>query len=451
MERIGRSRNVGAALSAAVVVALVGGVGALSAVGQGRPFAGPNLGFGTVKVGQVSAGMSTQIPLATTLGAQRASINAALNSGTVVFQPVTVNGVTILTADQAKTATVNAIASLPDATVLAYKVDSAGFVTGTDFALSGNCVGADGATTSSCNATVTFAPTAGGARTDSLAVNVTTTKGFNEITAALGAQVASLYGLPQSFVDVVLAVYGPFLHPLVDDTISGAINPVATVSGTGLPVISIAASTPVAEGNGGKHTVAVPVTLNAPTAGLVKFSFATADGTATAASGDYVKATGSGSIAAGKTSTTVPVTVNGDKIAEGDETFTVTITPTSGAAAGTVHGVVTLLNDDLPAVTVVGSTVPEGAPAYWSIQLAQPYYKDRVLHVALADVTTKASDHGAVNTTTVDVPAGSVGPYFVFATTNLDHRTEGAKDFKITVTGGAGSASATSTIKANST
>ena len=75
---------------------------------------------------------------------------------------------------------------------------------GADFALSGNCLGADGATTPECTVGVQFAPHHGGVRTDGVSAGLTVTSGFNEIQNALAAQIASIFGLPSSVIDAVI-------------------------------------------------------------------------------------------------------------------------------------------------------------------------------------------------------------------------------------------------------
>src|SRR5262249_32073123 len=92
------------------------------------------------------------------------------------------------------------------------------------------------------------------------------------------------------------------------------------------PSISIGDVT-VAEGNSGTTAADFVVTLSsAPSTGqTVTVDFATADGTATVAGADYASTTGTVSFGAGETSKTVSVTVNGDTLAEPDETFLVNL------------------------------------------------------------------------------------------------------------------------------
>ena len=80
----------------------------------------------------------------------------------------------------------------------------------------------------------------------------------------------------------------------------------------------------VAEGNAGTTTATFTVSPSAASGNSVTFDWATAAGTATAGT-DFASASGNATIAAGATSTTIVITVNGDVVDENNETFTVTL------------------------------------------------------------------------------------------------------------------------------
>ena len=133
-----------------------------------------------------------------------------------------------------------------------------------------------------------------------------------------------------------------------------------------------------AEGNAGTTTFTFTVSLTSPAgAGLtsptgtsgVTFDIATADGTAqddnpATEDNDYVaKALTGQTIAAGNTSTTFTVDVNGDAVQELNETFFVNVTNITGANAGDTQGQGTIQNDDVTLVKIhdiqgSGSTSP---------------------------------------------------------------------------------------------
>ena len=78
----------------------------------------------------------------------------------------------------------------------------------------------------------------------------------------------------------------------------------------------------------------------------VSYDIATSDGTATAGS-DYIASALAGqAIAAGVTSKTFSVTINGDTTVEPDETFNVNVTNVVGATVSRGAAVGTILNDD---------------------------------------------------------------------------------------------------------
>jgi hypothetical protein len=87
------------------------------------------------------------------------------------------------------------------------------------------------------------------------------------------------------------------------------------------------------EGNAGTTTTATfTVTLSAASGRSVTFNWATAAGTATAGT-DYVAASGTRTIAAGATTATIGITVNGDVADEADENFGITLTTPGNATS----------------------------------------------------------------------------------------------------------------------
>jgi len=119
-----------------------------------------------------------------------------------------------------------------------------------------------------------------------------------------------------------------------------------------VPTLSINDVT-LSEGNTGTTTFAFTVSLtSAAPAGGVTFDIATADDTAqddnpATEDNDYVAQTlTTQTIAAGNTSYTFNVTVNGDAVVEPNETFFVNVTNVTGATPGDGQGLGTIQNDD---------------------------------------------------------------------------------------------------------
>ncbi|MFO1486850.1 MAG: Calx-beta domain-containing protein [Verrucomicrobiota bacterium] len=116
----------------------------------------------------------------------------------------------------------------------------------------------------------------------------------------------------------------------------------------------------VVEGDGGETNLVFDVGLFPPSTNTVTVSFSTTNGSATAGL-DYIATNGSLVFLPGETNHTIAVTVLGETLPEGDETFELGLSsPTNGflfqgAATGSI------LNDDpLPALSITGSSVIEG-------------------------------------------------------------------------------------------
>ncbi len=110
-----------------------------------------------------------------------------------------------------------------------------------------------------------------------------------------------------------------------------------------------------AEGNLGATAYDFTVTRTGGTAPLT-VDFSTADGTATAASGDYNPLSGTLSFADGEMTKTIEVNVNGDIFVESNETFTVNLTNPNGAVIDDGQGIGTIVNDDSSDTDLSGSS-----------------------------------------------------------------------------------------------
>lgn len=88
------------------------------------------------------------------------------------------------------------------------------------------------------------------------------------------------------------------------------------------------------------------VTLDSPSHKKVRVNYATADGSATAASGDYIATSGTLTFAPGQTRQTVTVRVRGDTRIEPNETFRVLLSNPTNATIADGVGVGTIRDDD---------------------------------------------------------------------------------------------------------
>jgi len=114
----------------------------------------------------------------------------------------------------------------------------------------------------------------------------------------------------------------------------------------------------ITEGNSGTHSANFTVTLSAAGTETVTVAYTTADHSATSSS-DYTAANGTLTFAPGETSKTITVLVNGDRIGEAIETFTVNLSNqtnaviTDGQAWGYIY-------DDEPRISITPASRSEG-------------------------------------------------------------------------------------------
>lgn len=157
-----------------------------------------------------------------------------------------------------------------------------------------------------------------------------------------------------------------------------------------------------AEGDAGTTNFMFTVTLSTASNQTVSVQYATADGSAVASS-DYAAASGTLSFAAGVTSMTVTVSVNGDTTSEPNETFFVNLSNASGATIADNQGVGNIWNDDglLSVNNVTKAEGNSGAAAFtFTISLQNASTKAVSVDYATADGTaTSGSDYAATSST----------------------------------------------------
>ena len=147
------------------------------------------------------------------------------------------------------------------------------------------------------------------------------------------------------------------------DRLIAAVRPLPRTATVSL----VAATGSVAESVG---TIAAAVRVTTPDGGPLacgaSVQYATANGTAVAGA-DYTAASGTLTFPAGTasgTTQTVSVPILGDNIAEGSETFSLSLSNPAGAMLGTATEVITILDDDpTPTLSIAGTSVSEGAGA----------------------------------------------------------------------------------------
>ena len=174
----------------------------------------------------------------------------------------------------------------------------------------------------------------------------------------------------------------------------------------------------VVEGNSGTTQATFVVALSASTSQTVSFSFATANGTATAGS-DYVAASGATAFAPGEVEKSVVVLVNGDTVDEAQETFFLDISNVTNATVSSSRGNGFIVDDDGPTISINDVSVTEGntglKSATFTLTLSGPSVESIAIRaITAAGTATASTDYNSINaviifspgtvTRTVDVP-----------------------------------------------
>ncbi|HEV7765412.1 MAG TPA: Calx-beta domain-containing protein [Thermoanaerobaculia bacterium] len=145
-----------------------------------------------------------------------------------------------------------------------------------------------------------------------------------------------------------------------------------------VPSITIADFT-ITEGNAGTTSASFVVTLSTATSVTVRADYTTADGTASAGS-DYQPINGTLVFAAGATSRSVIVAIDGDTDVEPNETLRLLLSNPQQATLSRSEALGTILNDDtgsgIPSVSIADTSVDEGdgdtAAAVFTVVLSAP-------------------------------------------------------------------------------
>jgi hypothetical protein len=188
----------------------------------------------------------------------------------------------------------------------------------------------------------------------------------------------------------------------IDPNISGLYS----LNGTWVAPLTISDVTTV-EGNTGTTAFVFTVSLSAPSNQVVSVNYATADGSATAGI-DYEATSGTLTIPAGQTTGTITVLVNGDRLAEANETFAVNLSAPTNATIVDGQGVGTIV-DDKPRINISDRTVTEGntgsTSATFTVTLSVAYDANVTVSYATADATaTAGSDYQAASGTLTFAP-----------------------------------------------
>jgi len=245
------------------------------------------------------------------------------------------------------------------------------------------------------------------ASTKTVTVNYATANG----TAAAGSDYLATNGVVTfapgtTSQTIAIAVLGDTVNEPNEGffvNLSGAANATITRSqGVGtinnddaLPTLSISDRT-VAEGNSGTTDALFTVTLSTASSQTVTVNFATANGTAIAGT-DYVATSGTLTFAPGTTTQTIAVSVMGDLVNEGNETFVVNLGNPANATLADSQGVGTINNDDAaPSISINDVAVFEGnsgdTPMVFTVRLSAASAQVVTVNYATANGTAKGND-----------------------------------------------------------
>jgi subtilisin family serine protease len=148
----------------------------------------------------------------------------------------------------------------------------------------------------------------------------------------------------------------------------------------------------IAEGHDGT-TQAIFTVTRSSAAGHASVQYATANGSATVAAGDYQAVSGTLTFLPGETRKTVAVAVKGDRIGEADEGFFLNLSSSTGAVIADGVGQATIRDDEPRIHMTVGNAFSEGdAPRtlHLSANLSAPSSQTVTVSYATADGTATA-------------------------------------------------------------
>jgi len=186
-------------------------------------------------------------------------------------------------------------------------------------------------------------------------------------------------------------------NPTNGSSVSDSTGLVIIVDNDPLPELTIDDVT-ITEGDSGSTTASFTVSLSAISSRSISVDYATADGTAVSTSDyDAIPLTQL-TFAPGEMNQTVAVTVNGDVLIEGNETFFVNLSNATNATIADSQGEGTITDDDAPppTLTISDPTVVEGdsgsVTAQFILTLDAPSNETITVDYTTNDGTATAGD-----------------------------------------------------------
>jgi hypothetical protein len=210
------------------------------------------------------------------------------------------------------------------------------------------------------------------------------------------------------------------------------------------PTVAIGNASVTEGGAGTTAVVRFQLTLSAAARKSIGVRFATQDGTAKAAE-DYVASNGTVTFHKGTATRRIAITVIGDDVYEGDETFTVHLSHARGASIATSDGTATIGDDDpVPTIRISNASVIEGTgtttPLAFDVTLTGASTTDVTVDYATADDTASSPGDYVADGNTLTWGAGTAGTQAITIDVVADAADETDEVFDVTlsnVTGGA--------------
>ncbi len=179
------------------------------------------------------------------------------------------------------------------------------------------------------------------------------------------------------------------------------------------------------EGDSGTSMQTFTVTLSEASGRAVMVDYATADGSATVAGNDYAQASGTLTFNPGETSKTVSVTITGDTLNEGNETFDLNLSNAVNAVVSKAKGTATIANDDsgLPVLSIN------------DVQVNEVDSGSTVNAIFTVTLSVASGNPVTVDYVTVDNSATSPNDYLPTVGTLIFNPGETSKQITVTVNG----------------
>ena len=231
------------------------------------------------------------------------------------------------------------------------------------------------------------------------------------------------------------------LSPVTDGnvTIADGDGTVSIVDNDNPPAIAILAANVNEVDNGSSSTASFTVQLSAPSGKPISATYSTIEGSATAgAANDFIAVTNSAlNFAPGETEKTIDITVNGDDLYEGNQTFSVELANLENIASSgntTTNSATIQDNEAQPSISIASNSTEEGDSGTKTLEfvvtLSGAAEEDVTVTYATNHVTTDGSDFDIVASGTLTFTSPSTSET-ISITINGDEDSEDDETFEI--------------------